>query len=355
MSGSHDEEISSTGEVVAGPTDQGRPWSRRGAAIFLSLFTLGGLFFAILGARNTWEMSRQLSSARSTTGAIRSASVGTENSTDSNRRTTTHYVPHIAYSYEVAGVRFEADRIYPGAMLIRGAAEQSQSSADQLVGEYAPGTPVTVWYLPDEPGTAFLVRQRRVVNGLFCLVGGILAAAGAGLLLPQLVTAATPRFLCAAAGFLVGAQWLTSILWAGFVAAPRAELDASPRLLQWLLLAYVVICWTAMIANAPAPLRPLKLATFAGVGCGTISMSLSIFVLIPLMWFAPRLEPMSALPWIGVGMGALGVVLWACGLLTIGKPRPHGQPDEKAGATAVIKRNSSWSPRKQLPGRSLLE
>lgn len=328
MSGSHDEGISSTGQAVAGPTDQDRPWSRRGAAIFLSLFTLGGLFFAIVGARNTWEMSRHLSGARSTTGVIRSASVETEHSTDSDGRTATHHVPHVAYSYEVAGVRFEANRIYPGTMLIRGPAEQSPSRAEQRVREYAPGTPVTVWYLPDEPGTAFLVRQRRVVNGLFCLVGGILAAAGAGLLLPQLVTAATPRFLCAAAIFLGVAQGLTSLLWTGFLAAPRAELDASPRPLQWLLLAYVVVCWTAMIANAPALLRPLKLATFAGVGCGTISMSLSIFVLIPLMWLAPRLEPMSALPWIGAGMGVLGVVLWACGLLTIGSPRRHGHPHE---------------------------
>lgn len=317
----HYEGITSTGEAVA--SRECRPWGRRSAAIFLSLFTLGGLFFAVLGARNTWHMARQLAGARSTTGIILAPSIELERSTDSDRRTTTtHYVPQMAYSYKVGGERFVSDRIYPGDMLIRSSTEENRSHAEQLVREYAPGTPVTVWYLPDEPGTAFLKRERRVVNGLFCLVGGILSAAGAGLLLPQVVPGRAPRFLCAAAVFLL-AQGLTWLLWDAFVAAPREELDAPPRLLQWLLLAYVVVCWAALVGNAPPSLRPIKNATLAGIGCGTISMSLSLFVLIPLMWLAPKLEPLSALPWIGVGMGVLGIIFWSWGLLTIGTPRPH--------------------------------
>lgn len=291
--------------------------NRRLAIIVLGVMLLGSFSFAMLGTWNTWQMARQIASARETTGIVLSAEVAESRSRDSETgRTDTYYIPVVHYRYQVDGRELTSDQVYPGVIDIRGPSDKSRSAAEAIVRDYVPGTTTSVFYLPDEPQTAFLKPIRRVESGLFAVGGGLLAAAVTGLLLPLAIPAVGVRFALAAV-LLLPAQSLTWLLWAAFLSAPSAQLSGSLDLLRWLLLAYVLICWTAFIAQAPPALRRLREGTFASLTFGTLMMSLSLFVLVPLKMAVPDVAWLRAFPWVGIVAALLALVLWMFGVLTV--------------------------------------
>lgn len=292
----------------------------RTAAVILSLFTLGGLFFALLGSWNVWEMARQLDRAVKTRGTVLASAIQREDSTDTKARgrSTTYFVPVVQYRYAVFGKTFTNDQLYPGAFQVRGPSDTNRNSAARLLREFPPGAEIDVWYLPHEPQTAFLKPVRILNNGLLTIVGAILSVAGAGFLLTQLTRQCSTRFSWALGMFLVS-QSITWLLGTAYLTAPRVQIVGSLPMLQWLLLAYVVVCWTALIAHAPPQLSKVREATMASVIFGTIAMSLSLFILFPVTLLAPKWNAMLLFPWIGVGSAVLVLGLWMCGRVTVGK------------------------------------
>jgi hypothetical protein len=100
-----------------------RTWSsnRWFPIIILAVMLLGSLLFAMLGTWSTWQMARQITSARETTGIVHSAEVVEERSHDSETgRTDTYYIPVVHYRYLVDGKEFRSDKVYPGTIDIRG-------------------------------------------------------------------------------------------------------------------------------------------------------------------------------------------------------------------------------------------
>lgn len=291
--------------VKTGSSDSVQPGSRnrRLAIILLFVMLLGSSSFAMLGTWSTWQMTRQIALARETVGV---------HSTEKLR----YY--EVKYHYEVDGKQFTSDRVYPGGIFVHGH-RPSKRSGGSGPPRFKPGSTTPVFYMPDEPQTAFLKPIRRLENGLFAVGGGLFAAAVTGLLLPLMIPGVGLRFVLAAV-LALAAQSLTWLLWTAFLAVPSEQLSGPVDLLRWLLLAYVLICWTALIAQAPPALRPLREATLASVTFGTVMMSLSLFVLIPLRIVVPKVAWLHAFPWVGIVASLLALVLWILGVLTVNSP-----------------------------------
>ncbi len=297
-----------------------KPWL---LALALGLFTLGGLFFAGLGGRYTWKMSRQLANARQTTGVVRSATIEEQRVYDDDG-STTYYVPRIQYSYAVAGQTHFSDQLYPGGLDIRTPSQQSRSSARGLVQRYQPGGEIAVWYLPDEPEASFLVRRRLAIYGLMDLLGGILAAVGLACLLPVLISGTSARFCAAAVVFFVGLAFAWLVL-SAFLTAPREAKEITSPLLGWMLAAYLTVCWTAFVVHCPPSWQKLRDATFAALLLGILPLSLSVFVFVPLSMLKPDWNVLRFWPWVGVAGTVAGLIGWMTGTLAIGKPPGEGE------------------------------
>lgn len=127
---------------------------------------------------------------------------------------------------------------------------------------------------------------------------------------------------------LVSSQIVTLVVYTFVVRNARAKPDDLEPMIGWLSLAYVIVCLVAFVGNAPPQWNTIKQATLATVGCGTLLMSLSLFVLIPLSWIAPKWNVMYAFPWIGIGGGAVAIGLWISGLLKTAPGNAGNMPDE---------------------------
>lgn len=282
--------------------------------------------FAGLGAWTTREMARQIDHARPTKGVVRESRVARERRRD-ERGGYDIFIPRVRYEYEVDGRAYSSGALYPGAFPLRTSSQRSGVAAAKVVRRYAAGTVVTVWYQPDAPGRSFLIRQRPVWSGVLALGGGILAVASVGLLLPMLVPRSGARSASAAVVF-VAAMGLIRLIWVAFPGDPPGETTGPVDLLNWLVVAYALVGWAAFIANAPRLPSALRDATFAGLVPGVTFMSLSLFVLIPLMLIAPGRDVLRALPWIGVAGALLGLIGWSTGVVTLG--RNAGRGDDSA-------------------------
>jgi hypothetical protein len=284
------------------------PW------LIVVVFALGGLAVAGLGSWNVWHMHRQLTDAKTTTGLVHSAEVRVQRSRDSEGRTRTYYVPDIQFAYQVDGQNHVSTRLYPGAMTVRGTAELGRWRAERIVREYGPESRPTVYYLPHDPSVAFLLRQRRVVNGAFLLVGAILAVAGFGLLPASLRLDISQRFFTAILLF-GAAQFATWLIWASYLAVPADELEGSRTLLMWLLVVFVVVCWAALVGNSPPWFKPVRDVTFVSLGGAILGIVLAMFICIPLAVLVRNDRFLEIIPWAAVGMGGLFLTLYACGCL----------------------------------------
>jgi len=94
------------------------------------------------------------------------------------------YEVTIRYEYTVDGTTYESDAVYPNGERSDGVAG---TKATDLVERFPAGETVTVYYLPDEPSTAFLIPDERnradniviVVMGVCIGVLGIAVILGA--------------------------------------------------------------------------------------------------------------------------------------------------------------------------------
>lgn len=148
-----------------------------GVYVFLAIFFLVGLVAIGFGGWNLWR-SLECSRWPTVTGVVKSAKM--QSSTDNDGGTT--YSPKVAYSYEVAGSRFEGDRLAFGVM------SSSSGYAAGVLSRYPVGQTVTVHYLPEDPSEAVL--ETGIHGGTWVCFGVGTAFALAAIMFFQIFRAA---------------------------------------------------------------------------------------------------------------------------------------------------------------------
>lgn len=147
---------------------------------FPVLFSLlcGGFLFLIFGGLGLWlvlasRKQRQKVAASqnwpSVLAQITHAQVREDSSLDEEGDIQRSYYPHVQYSYQVAGVTYQGDRITFGAR--RG--YSSPQKANKEIAPYPVGAQVRAYYNPENPKEAVL--QQRAVGTNFMLIFGIIA------------------------------------------------------------------------------------------------------------------------------------------------------------------------------------
>lgn len=137
-------------------------------------FTLCGTIAAVISF-DAYRDGEETQSWTATSGRVLSSTV------DEKRRTTSDgprvtYAPVVRYEYTVEGVRYEGSRIR--ARNARGDAEWANERADR----FPQGAETTVYYDPDSPEDAVLLRGSEsdvvyvggAIGGLFVVVGLVL-------------------------------------------------------------------------------------------------------------------------------------------------------------------------------------
>jgi len=104
-------------------------------------------------------------------GVITSASVAESVSSDEDGPSTS-YQPRVVYTYQVAGVDYQASGLSFGAVR-----SGSRRSAEQALQAYPVGQPVTVHYNPQKPSEAVLNPQAGGSKA-FLIAGIVLAVLG---------------------------------------------------------------------------------------------------------------------------------------------------------------------------------
>ena len=156
----------------------------------LFAFTLPGVTFliAILGVVS-FVRTRQLASASrrwpTVSGTITTSSVVEEVIEDDSDKDSTierkihRYYLDLRYSYRINARDYVGTSVGFGWTAIYGARDQAETAASR----YRPGEPVTVYYDPDQPGTAVLEPDNRqgsfaplVFSAIFAIAGAIMLA-----------------------------------------------------------------------------------------------------------------------------------------------------------------------------------
>lgn len=122
-------------------------WLERGAAVCVIGFGLG---LIVHGARRTVFRNPE-ESWKQTEGTVTRSVVEVEDGEES-----THYHPHIEYTYRVGYITYIGDRVAPLKSLTG-----SRWAADQTVRKYGLGRTIKVWFNPRNPGESLLEPGRQ--------------------------------------------------------------------------------------------------------------------------------------------------------------------------------------------------
>lgn len=135
------------------------------AAVFPVCGALGAFF--LYGGVNGWRAEQhELTTFEKTTGTVLETEV--ETVPDSRRK------PLVKYGYTVDGHRYENDKIWPGKPMAK---QMSPRGSQDFLSRFPEGEETTVYYDPEEPSNAFLVREST--KGWMALI----AVVGVGLLM----------------------------------------------------------------------------------------------------------------------------------------------------------------------------
>jgi hypothetical protein len=147
---------------------------------FSVLFSLlcGGFFFLVFGGLGVWlmiasrkqrEKVAESQNWPTVLAQITLAEVRESRSADSEGDIQRSYYPHVEYSYQVAGMTYQGDKINLGAR--RG--YSSPQKANEEIARYPVGAQVRAYYNPKNPKEAVL--QQRAVGTNFMMIFGIIA------------------------------------------------------------------------------------------------------------------------------------------------------------------------------------
>lgn len=141
----------------------------------LVLALVGSLFVAL--AVGDYREGEETKGRPAITGQILSAEVNEDvrrdRNSDGGTRTRRTYTSAITYEYLVDGTTFQGHRIKADD------ASGSQSRAYEIINRYPVGSDATVYYDPDDPGSAVLEQGADMTRVyLFGGVGGVFALVG---------------------------------------------------------------------------------------------------------------------------------------------------------------------------------
>jgi hypothetical protein len=138
------------------------------AKIFALLFIFAGLVLNILGVVRTKEGLRS-NEWPEVSARVQSAEV---NKTRTKNGRYRHHA-RISYTYQVQGMDYTSNRVG-----LAGQGSGSESHANDLVKEYAPGKTVKAYHDPAHPGSAVLIRGVGSSIWLLFIVGVVFIVLG---------------------------------------------------------------------------------------------------------------------------------------------------------------------------------
>lgn len=146
--------------------------SSAGAYLIPVVFALIGLFLVVNYFRH--RSKHQASESWTTVeGKISKSWIREDYSTDSDGDHTTHYYPEVEYVYSFMGQDYHGSNIVFGPKQGGG-----RSGAEKVTAKYPAGSPVTVYYDPNNPGDSVLERKlskTSLVFGIVCLAVAVLS------------------------------------------------------------------------------------------------------------------------------------------------------------------------------------
>jgi hypothetical protein len=154
---------------------RGRQVTPKWAMVFFAFFMAMGILTMSLGVSAYFE-AQQVQDWPSTTGTVTNNGIREELSHGGGRGHTPHHVyyPEVQYSYQVNGATYYGSDI---AKIESG--YSSYADAYSYVDVHAVGTPVTVYYDPDNPSEAVLEKNSGVEATMIPGVGALFTAIGA--------------------------------------------------------------------------------------------------------------------------------------------------------------------------------
>ncbi len=146
----------------------------------------GGFFCLIISALGIFLVASSIRSRKkaessqgwpSTTGQVTLAEVKTSANTDDDGNTTYQYYPGVQYDYQVGGQTYNGKRLSFGGIV----ASSSQAKVAEDLKKYPVGGEVAVYYNPESPSEAVLVREAGgfrwgMTVGIICLALGVCIA-----------------------------------------------------------------------------------------------------------------------------------------------------------------------------------
>ncbi len=140
--------------------------------VSLLMFGLAALFFAI--GRGLKQASEAARSYRRVSARVLSSGVATSRQHHPQHGHTVSYVPEVRYEYEVAGRRYESNRVHFGPTIGFGA----RSRVDAWVARYPQGSTVAAWINPANPAEAVL-ETKAPLRGVWTMLVYLFAGLGA--------------------------------------------------------------------------------------------------------------------------------------------------------------------------------
>lgn len=125
-----------------------------------------GVIFIILSVRNK-KKAQASTQWPSVAGQVSNLEITRNNSQDADGNLDFTYTPIVHYSYQVGGQAFTSDKIAFGAVRNYGL----ENKAREVLAQYPLGSPVTVYYNPQNPAEAVL--KTSASGGRVTLIVGI--------------------------------------------------------------------------------------------------------------------------------------------------------------------------------------
>jgi hypothetical protein len=145
------------------------------------------LIFLAVGVWLALDQHDKITSYVEVPATVVSTDIETHTSTDSDGHTSTSYEPVVVYRYEYGGDSHEYDEVFPLGM--SGGRGWAQKTLDQ----FKPGQPVPAFVDPENPASAFLLKQYLFFPYLLTLFPMVFVSAGLGLALSAGSSPKKPR------------------------------------------------------------------------------------------------------------------------------------------------------------------
>lgn len=126
-----------------------------GCTTLVFLFVLGMGVTWLVFTLNGMKLAEESAAWSSTTGTIVKTWMERDEQSDPDGQTEIYFKPHVQYSYDAPGGRYTSQRVDFGAI----PSFNSSSRAEDYLDQYPLDSEIEVFYDPDDPGEAVLVRE----------------------------------------------------------------------------------------------------------------------------------------------------------------------------------------------------